>query len=379
MGSLERTALRRSLGRRGFRVRPGVGAGGGGGAWVCPSPGASPPAAGATGLVYDAGVALGGGSFITPWPSKFLGGGYARHVNETDYRYAFDRTTANIFHTANNGLGSFKTSLVIDAGVAGSDGVCLHGVGFQNKGSWPQPSAVKIEVSNDMLDWTVLNASYAVATGTNAWTAIPADSGGDVFRYVRITSTAGDSYFTVVDVELYGEQAPRTLPEDTTPIDFVDNKGLIWWLGTEGGVSGFTNPEGTQLTATPSSTHITNYARNMLNRDGATTVFHSAADGVKTVTFDFGAGDYAGVELTAIGTRQLDSFATAYTNRMGVYVSDDASAWTYVASVDMPSVASAWTYSAVGGGAHRYVRFVQEVGSAYMVLAEVEFWGRLVP
>lgn len=166
------------------------------------------------------------------------------------------------------------------------------------------------------------------------------------------------------------------------PLDTSTQQGAIYYIGTAGWTTGYTNPSGTEITLAASSTG----SGSVSNLTGRTTSdWYSNAVANSYFTVDLGAS--RSLLANYLAFRQRSSAALNLTRRLSVYGSNDGSTWTHIMSVINGMIVggqSAWEYIplATVDGPFRHYKLVQSgadsSGSNYFCCTEFELFGELV-
>lgn len=163
------------------------------------------------------------------------------------------------------------------------------------------------------------------------------------------------------------------------PLDTVNNEGLIYWLGTDGGATAFVSPYGGDVLVTVSSSDhpATEGPQHLVDRTATGWVSSPSAGQwlkVQTVT--------GALQLSALRLRQRTNYSSELFRNLTVHGSNDNSTWTELAQkTDFAGGMGAWeTWDGIGATeAFTYHRITQSgnnsSGSGWFCMAEVELFG----
>lgn len=157
-------------------------------------------------------------------------------------------------------------------------------------------------------------------------------------------------------------------------------EGVIWYQGTEGGTTSFTNPQTTgAIVATASSIYSPSWdVENLSDRGDAITHTNSVAE--SWVQIDLGAA--RNLIPSGLSIRQRYDSTLHNHRRIKLEGSNDGTSWALVwqATSDLATGAGVWNdIDFTGTTAHRYFRITQtaadSTGWNYLVLSEIELYG----
>lgn len=233
---------------------------------------------------------------------------------------------------------------------------------------------IRVQASNDTINWTTVANDIVMPNSINTWTATPITdtTRWRYFRIFRTDTNVTGATLSLGEIEFYGEAQIAPSAQLNYLFD-GDNQGVFFYLGKRGNNGVWRNPavNGDIVVSVDSPGTLTGDITGVVDRQPSN--IYSDANPGRSFYFDLGTTRT--LICNAVSFKQRTQFSSSNSS-FNLQGSVDFSSWDDLVHVHNSQQADVWTTSPVASTTkYRYFRIISAL--PFFSVGEVELYGSL--